>query len=68
MLDHLFEILKQCALARVEEPELEPEPKDRIVIVSKLTEGLGFAVISEDIVSSKQRAAIIEQGLLMLFA
>jgi hypothetical protein len=40
MLDHLFDILKQCALARVEELELEPEPKERIVTVLKLTEAL----------------------------
>jgi hypothetical protein len=40
MLDHLFEILKLCALARVEEPELEPEPKERNVVVSNLTERL----------------------------
>jgi len=40
MIDYLFEILKQCALARVEEPELEPEPKERIVTVSNLKKGL----------------------------
>jgi len=40
MLDHLFDILKQCALARVEELELESEPKERIVTVLKLTEAL----------------------------
>jgi len=40
MLDQLFEILKQCALARVEERELELEPKEMIVTFSKLTEGL----------------------------
>lgn len=68
MLDHLFEILKLCALARVEEPELEPEPKERNVVVSNLTERLWFAVISEDTDSNKQQAAIIRQGIFMLFA
>jgi len=68
MLDHLFEILKLCALERVEEHELEPEPKERNVAVSNLTERIWFTVIYEDTDSNKQQAAIIRQEILMLFA
>jgi hypothetical protein len=40
MVAHHFEILKQSTIEQVQEPELEPEPKERTVTVSKLTDGL----------------------------
>jgi hypothetical protein len=41
-LNHLVEIWKQCALEEAEEArELEPEPKERAMMVLKLTERLG---------------------------
>jgi hypothetical protein len=39
MLDHHVEIQKQSAVEETEEPE--PEPKERNMMVSELTEGLG---------------------------
>jgi hypothetical protein len=59
-LDHLAEIRKQTTLEEAEEPE--PEPKERTMPVTLLTEGLGLTGAgikgSEDNDSYKQRTEL----------
>jgi hypothetical protein len=69
-LDYNVEIRKQSVLEEPEEPD--PEPKERTVTVSKLSEGLGLieggVEVSEDIDWNEQGAAATGQGLVRMLA
>jgi hypothetical protein len=69
-LDYNVEIRKQSALEEAEEPD--PEPKERTVTVSKLSEGLGLieggVEVSEDIGWNEQGAAATGQGIVRMLA
>jgi hypothetical protein len=64
------EIRKQSALEEAEKPD--PEPRDRTLTVSKLTEGLGLiddgVEVVEDTEWGEKRAAATGKGVLRLLA